>query len=76
MQIRLHFLILHQNIILKQIFVLSNIEEIELHDRWLSEFWVALIALSNVLHAADELIGDQIMINENSRFLDTFEPEL
>jgi hypothetical protein len=53
-----------------------NIEEFGLHDRWLSVLWVASIALSNVLHVADEVIRDQIVANNNSRFLKTYEEEL
>ncbi len=60
----------------KSNFVLFNIEEFRLHDRWLSVLRVALIALSNVLHAADEVIRDQIVVDANSRILETYKEEL
>jgi hypothetical protein len=68
MQIRSNILMLHQNVVGNQNFILSNIEKFEMHDRLLSILWVAAIALSNVLHVADETIRDQILVNDNSRF--------
>ena len=76
MQIRSNFLILCQNVVVNQIFFLSNIEEFGLRDRWLSELWVASIVLSNLLHVADEVIRDEIVANDNSRFLKAYEPDL
>ncbi len=76
MQVHSNFLNLCQNLFVNQNFVLSNIEEFELHNCWLSILWVALITISNVLHAADEIIRDQIVVYDNSRFLETYEPEL
>ena len=76
MQIHSKFLILHLNVVVNQNFVLSNIEECELHDRWLSKLLVVSIALSSVLHVADELIRNKIEVNDNSRFFVTYEPEL
>jgi hypothetical protein len=75
MQIRSKFLILYQDVVGNQNFVLSKIEEFKLHGRWLLlELWVASIALSSVLHVADELIRDQIVVNANYRFLEKYEP--
>ena len=68
MQIRSKISILHQNVVVNQNFVLPDIEEFGLHDRWLSVLWVVSTALSNVSYAADELIQDQIVLNDNSRY--------
>jgi hypothetical protein len=76
MQTHSKFLILRQNAVVKQSFVLPKVKEFELHDRWLSEIKVASVALSNVLHDAYEPIRNQISVNVNFRFLETYEPEL
>ena len=47
-----------------------------MHDRRLSELRDASTALCNVLHVADELIQDQIVVNDNSAFLETYEAAL
>ena len=76
LQIHSNFLILRQDVAVNRNFALSNIGEFELHDRLLSELWAASITLSNALHVADKLIRGQIVINDNSRFLETCEMEL
>jgi hypothetical protein len=65
MQIRSNFPILHQNVVVNQSFVLSNIEEFGLHDRWIWVIWVASIALSNALHFSDKVIRGQMAANDN-----------